>query len=266
LINKTAFFCYFRTIETLNLFEPMAKQSKITVKHYLNTDLKPIKSPLGNEYKIYFLLRYLNQNTKIKSLISNTFTENEYNTIDDIIIKWQNQEVKLCENVINSLENYYPFDIKTFMQFYEFAKYPILENFTNFIEWQREKLYPNLGDFYEQSNTENQLECLLQLKKLVYNNENFINNELYLGNYTDYKKDLSKIKISIFERVKHENILDNYIIETKYELKKTTFLDYFINRVLLDYHYRLPKLEILPPTVIKGHEFYLFLINSFTKV
>lgn len=245
----------------------MSKNSKITVKHYLNTDLKPIKSPLGNEYKIYFLLRYLNQNTKIKSLISNTLTEKEYTEIEsnNVLNNWQNKEISLCENTIFSLEKCsYSFDIKTFMQFYEYAKYPILVNFENFIEWQKDRFSPHITDYHEKINFENQIECLLNLKKLVYNNENFISNEIYLGCFKEFKNELSKVKISIYERVIQENTTDNYI-NPKYELKKYTFLDYFINNIMIAYTYRLPNIDILPPKLMNNREFMLMIINSFTK-
>jgi hypothetical protein len=245
----------------------MIKQSKITVKHYLNTDLKPTKSPLGNEYKIYFLLRYLNQNTKIKSLILNTLTEDEYLEIDKdkILINWQAKEVQLCENTIFSLEKFgYYFDIKTFMQFYEYAKYPILANFESFIEWQKDRFTVAVADFHEKENFENQIECLLNLKKLVYNNQNFINNEIYLGCLKDFKKDLSKIKINIYERLSQENQTDSYI-NPKYELKKYSFLDYFINNIMIKYAFKVPKIDILPPKLINDREFAIMLIGSFTK-
>lgn len=223
--------------------------SKITIKHYLNTDLKPIKSALGNEYKIYFLLRYLNQNTKIKSLIINTFTEVEYLEIEKnkIVQSWQNLEVSLCVNTITALEKCdYTFDIKTFMQFYEFAKYPILENLNNYLEWQKHLHSSDLLNHYNKMNLENLIECFQNLKKIVYNNENFINNEIYFGNYKEVKKLLSKIKLNIFESVKVENREFEDYVNPKYEIKKYSFLDYFVSKIMLELHFRLPEITILP--------------------
>lgn len=52
---------------------------KITVKHYLNTNLKPYIINGEKYYKIYVLIRADTQNTKIKSDISaNEYTEKEF--------------------------------------------------------------------------------------------------------------------------------------------------------------------------------------------
>ena len=52
---------------------------KITVKHYLNTNLKPYIIDGEKYYKIYVLIRADTQNTKIKSDVSsNEYTETEF--------------------------------------------------------------------------------------------------------------------------------------------------------------------------------------------
>jgi hypothetical protein len=245
----------------------MSKTSKITVKHYLNTNLKPVKGAFGNEYKVYFLLRYLNQNTKIKSLISNTFTEDEFSKIekDDILNEWIKKEIIFCENIIQAIEQCgYTFDIKTFMQFFEFAKYPILENFDEFIKWSNERIKLGQETRYERQNSENYLDCFAKLKKEVYNNKNYINNELYLGSVKEIRK-LLKINIELYEVDNKEKDSINYFINPVYNLNKYTFIDFYIEVVLKKFRFKLPNIDILPPKIMKPWIFQDYIMDCITN-
>lgn len=241
--------------------------SKITVKHYLNTNLKPIKGAFGNEYKVYFLLRYLNQNTKIKSLISNTFTEAEFLKIekDDIINEWIKKEIIFCENIINAVEQCgYIFDIKTFMQFFEFAKYPILKNFDEFIQWSNDRIKLGQETHTGRQNLENYLDCLTKLKKEVYNNKNYINNELYLGSVKDIRH-LLKINIELYEEENTGTNIINQYINPIHKLNKYTFIDFYIEVVLKKFRFNLPNIDILPPKIMKTWIFQDYIVDCISN-
>ncbi|OAE92111.1 hypothetical protein [Flavobacterium psychrophilum] len=82
----------------------MSKQSKISVKHFLNTNLKPYVINGTNYFSIYMLVIANRKNTKIKSLIfDELYTENDFNEIisftdseDEILL---NKEISCIENI-----------------------------------------------------------------------------------------------------------------------------------------------------------------------
>lgn len=82
---------------------------KITVKHYLNTNLKPYIVGEDKYYKIYLLIRTNNKNTKLKSVISDDeFTQEEYDEIikdeDNIINKFIQIETNVYTKIIEQIE------------------------------------------------------------------------------------------------------------------------------------------------------------------
>jgi hypothetical protein len=81
----------------------MSKPSKITVKHYLNTNSKPYIINGISYYSIYILLTAKRQNTKVKSITLNEY----YNEadFDDLISSKDSEDVNLIENEIGVLEN-----------------------------------------------------------------------------------------------------------------------------------------------------------------
>ncbi|MBF7093587.1 hypothetical protein IUY40_18815 [Flavobacterium sp. ALJ2] len=81
----------------------MSKQSKITVKHYLNTNSKPYVINKESYYSIYILLTAKRQNTKFKSIAFNEFySENDF---EQIISLNDKEDRELIHNEINILEN-----------------------------------------------------------------------------------------------------------------------------------------------------------------
>ena len=83
---------------------------KITVKHYLNTNLKPYVIDGEKYYKIYVLIRSNTQNTKVKSDISNAeFTEKEFKKLtsdrNSELSQSIDLETKLIEFIVNKLND-----------------------------------------------------------------------------------------------------------------------------------------------------------------
>lgn len=64
------------------IFTQALIMGKITVRHYLNMNLKPYVIDGENYYKVYVLIRANTQNTKIKSDISSSeYTESEFKSL-----------------------------------------------------------------------------------------------------------------------------------------------------------------------------------------
>jgi len=199
---------------------------KITVKHYLNTNLKPYY--LGDEklYKLYFLLRYNNKNTKIKSLLNVEMTEAEYskgiseneNNLNTRIAN----EISFVEKVIEIAEKTnIPFDMKLFNDVWQISTYPIIEKFEAFIKWTVYRWSLPKLNIYEEANIETYYEVLNSLKIFVSNSNFSISDELYLLQFFDkrvinaYKKSISsKAKTRIL--FKAETNTTGNIINTKY--------------------------------------------------
>lgn len=236
--------------------------SKITVKHFLNKNLKPFISPEGNEYKLYVLIRYINQNTKIKSLIEETFTEDRFNNIESesIYVEWMKKETELVEKTINILESVnYIFDIKTFRQFYDFSCYPIIKNLEDYIKWDYDQRNSFSDNFFHKENYKFNINLLNTLKRIVYNNENYLNNEIYLGLFKN-DKTLESLKINQYVVDNSKTDKNNFIIEDNYILKEYD-LSEFLKMNLFDRLFRLPEFNILPPTSDKLHILYKTIIS-----
>ena len=93
----------------------MSKQSKITVKHYLNTNSKPYVINKESYYSIYILLTAKRQNTKFKSIaFDELYSETDFEQIISLNDKEDkeliNNEISILENisnlVINELETF----------------------------------------------------------------------------------------------------------------------------------------------------------------
>lgn len=81
----------------------MNKESKITVKHYLNTNSKPYTINGINYYSIYILLTAKRQNTKVKSIAFNElYSEKDF---DEIINSKDKEDTNLITEEISVLEN-----------------------------------------------------------------------------------------------------------------------------------------------------------------
>ncbi len=76
--------------------------SKITIKHFLNTNLKPYLINKENYYTIYILITAQRKSTKVRSLVFNEYyTENDF---ENIINSDKLEDKKLIENEINSIK------------------------------------------------------------------------------------------------------------------------------------------------------------------
>ena len=208
---------------------------KITVKHYLNTNLKPYEMDGEKLYKLYFLLRYNNKNTKIKSLVNVEMTEKEYNERilndnDTLTIRIKN-EIIFIEKVIQIAEKTkLAFDMKLFNDIWEIATYPIIEKFDSYIQWvsQRFNGFSDREiDFYDTQNIETFCNVLNGLKLFINNSKYSISDEMYLLQFFDknvlneYRKGLKKneIKQTIYEQKSYDNSEKN-IIKIEYEPKE----------------------------------------------
>ncbi len=75
--------------------------SKITIKHFLNTNLKPYVINKQNYYTIYMLITAKRKTTKLKSLVFDEYyTENDF---EDIFNSENIEDIKMIENEISSV-------------------------------------------------------------------------------------------------------------------------------------------------------------------
>lgn len=124
---------------------------KITVKHYLNTNLKPYIIGGESYYKIYVLIRADTQNTKIKSDVSaNEYTEKEfYELIADTtgeLGKAIKEETKIIKFIVELIKkNGQTFTSLTYSEYSKKYKCP-------FWKWFKE-LKDELA-YYERLNSE----------------------------------------------------------------------------------------------------------------
>lgn len=232
--------------------EKAKAMGKITVRHYLNTNLKPYKVDGDKLYKLYFLVRYQNKNTKIKSLIDVELTEKEYsekikdeNDILSIRIK---NEKRLVENTIEiAVKIGQPFEIKIFRIVWDIASYPIIENFEKWINLYKSRMLPGYvsGDSFLYDNIETFENTLNSLKLFIVNSNHSITNELFLMQFfdkeiiNDYKKGLSKEELKqiiyIPERSEEGNI-----VQTVYREKETNNIQIMEDFVLGKSYYPFP--------------------------
>jgi hypothetical protein len=206
---------------------------KITVKHYLNTNLKPYI--MGGElyYKVYFLLRYQNQNTKIKSLVNLEITEIEYSEIisDEsnlMNIRLKN-EIAFIENIIRTIEREnIIFDFKVFNDFLKVATYPIIAKFQEYLKWMFERIdRQSINNEYERMNFKVFEYILMKLKTFVISSPLCITDDIYFSQLFDAKiieaietslKEKQVIKIwRTKEKSLKVNIADDHIIRIEYE-------------------------------------------------
>jgi hypothetical protein len=82
----------------------MSKISKITVKHYLNTDLKP---KLNNLYPIYIRIAFERKNYKIRSVLLTGYRDLNYNFNNENSKKSIEYETKIILYIIENLKSKY---------------------------------------------------------------------------------------------------------------------------------------------------------------
>lgn len=231
---------------------------KITVRHYLNTNLKPYIVDGEKLYSLYFLLRYQNKNTKIKSLIDVELSEKEYSQVikdknNSLNTKIKN-EVELVEKIINITDKMnHPFEIKLFRDVWEISVYPIIEKFEKYINWQSRKIeqYNSISD-YDTHNIESYLNVLNSLKLFVYKSRHTITNELFLIQFFD-DTIIKEYKSGLRKNEQHQKIYTpernekNNIIETVYKEEEIENLEIIKKCIFGEYRYpfffQSPKIE-----------------------
>ncbi len=84
----------------------MSKKGKITVKHYLNTNLKPIKDNGQDTYPVYVQIIYKSTNFKIKS--ENSFFKylSKEQLENETFVAFLNEELKRIERCVNLLSEH----------------------------------------------------------------------------------------------------------------------------------------------------------------
>lgn len=100
---------------------------KITIKHFLNTNLKPYVINKQNYYSIYLMITGQRKTTKVKSILFNEYySENDFESIfnsdlseDRMMVENEINSVKIiCELVVNELKE---FDTNFLTAFYNFS-------------------------------------------------------------------------------------------------------------------------------------------------
>lgn len=247
---------------------------KITVKHYLNTNLKPYI--IGNDryYKLYFLLRYQNKNTKIRSLVTeDEYTEDEFAKIiadeSSIVNKRISNEIAFIERVISAIEHSkIPFDIKIFNDFWKIATYPIIRKFSERITWLLDVRYKDRPDQFQQLNIDTYNSILLALKNIVADNSNYVSDEIYLAQLYD-KRFVSSLNKSLQKNKAHiiweySSKTEDNIIKTIYNPTTRTVTDILFEN-LIEAHFYME----FPDSVGSGTDrvnYYKNIIRSFEAV
>lgn len=154
---------------------------KITVKHYLNTNLKPYIIDGEKYYKLYFLMRYNNKNTKMKSLLNEEMTEEEYSRriseSSDILNVRIKNEISFIEKIIAIAEKTeLAFDMSLFMDIWNIATYPVISKFDTYIQVHANKNFFDLTTCFE---------VLNELKAYINVSKYAISDEIYLLQFFD---------------------------------------------------------------------------------
>lgn len=204
----------------------MSKQGKITVKHYLNTNLKPYIIDNEKYYKIYVLIRANTQNTKVKSEISNNeYTENEFNNLISDKSSEINKYIKIETEIINNIVTKIHTDNKRFTSklYTEYSKkYKItigeLIMEINYEKSKKEK-YKSFEQLYE--------ELIKEDSKTDEQKKQEILNSKYVSigsNYIQITNDL----INIYENILPINyeLNDLFVIQWQMYNIKTQFENY----------------------------------------
>lgn len=246
---------------------------KITVNHYLNTNLKPYIVGKDKYYKVYFLLRYQNKNTKIRSLVSqDEYTEVEFDAIlsepNDLINIRIKNEVALIERLITAIESSrVPFDMTVFNDFWQVATYPVLERFNEKIEWLFAVKYAGDTDLYQRMNIDTYKDIWTMLKGVVDNNADFISDEIYLAQLYDkhfitiINKKLNKSKNQVL--YKPSRTTEDQIVATIYTPVTMPVVEILIEE-LVNQRFRIPRTK-KDSDVSEHIDFFKTIISSFSK-
>ncbi|TDE01525.1 hypothetical protein [Flavobacterium sandaracinum] len=131
----------------------MSKTSKITVKHFLNTNLKPYLINGVKHYSIYLLLVAFRQNTKVKSITFNEYYSEEnfneiFNSTDDFDKDLINNEINaitlISEIVTKELKE---FDTAFITAYFKYCTTVSISNLNEYYYLTTAKIQDDLIDF-----------------------------------------------------------------------------------------------------------------------
>jgi len=253
---------------------------KITVNHYLNINLKPYIIGPEKYYKIYFLLRYQNKNTKIKSLLNIEVTESEYSEIitdeNNLINKRIKREIVFVEDIIKAIEKInLIFDIKVFNDFWNMATYPIIEKFQKYIQWKFEQFPTNELDVYQRLNIEVYEDTLRLLKIFVIDNPLCISDEIYYGQLHDkqmiksvrsFLKQKKKITHWEIKKQDYKDIKLGDAINIKYEPKEYDTIQFLIQTLITNGGFYVDYQQCITGSTADSYKYIKNIINSFSDI
>lgn len=182
----------------------MEKQSKITIKHFLNTNLKPYFINKIGYYSVYILLTAHRQNTRVKSIALNEFySDNDFeeivNSINDIdknIISEETSTLEIITKIV--IEELKDFDTHFITTFFNFS-----ENINIYdIDVEMFKYNKEVNFYYKDKN-----KAGINLDRFIFKENNLYPN----------------IKLYRFYGKENQNNLKNFLIETncKTDIEKT---------------------------------------------
>lgn len=213
-------------------------ESKITIKHFLNTNLKPFVINGKNYYSIYILITAKRKTTKLKSLeFSEYYTKEDFNDIfnsdnedDNTIIKNETTSfINIAKLIIDSIEDFSPAFFTAYLSFSNnitFWEIP-LEDITpfkkdNILKLDLSQLYSNIqGEKYitektvfQLYNNENQTKALNYIKQNGIENPkeilNDINQIIFYCSLEKFRWFVEGSKKNISIKNKHIFLFENY--------------------------------------------------------
>ena len=225
--------------------------SKITIKHFLNTNLKPYVINKQNYYTIYMLITAKRKTTKLKSLVFDEYyTENDF---EDIFNSENIEDIKMIENEISSV-NIISKIILSELQEFDTTFLTAFINFSNTIDiWkidnERFRFNDKEVNLYNKNNIGLELDNIkseLSISKLVtlYDYFNKTNQEKIVNilksqnieNIEDVMQDINKsffyCSLNAFE-LYIKGSKKNMVLQDKYEN--------FLNMGKYDFDYYMTK-------------------------
>lgn len=194
--------------------------SKITAKHFLNTNLKPYIINGVKHYSIYILLIAYRQNTKVKSITFNEYYSEDF--FNEIINSNDKEDINLIDNEINTITLIAEFLTDILGKFdtafiTSYFKFTSLININNFSYVSGQIKHINKYDFAFNIVEVIQIETEDYLGRKKHKTQEFnllehISNCLINITLYDFfnKENQTKLKNIIIEQYKGNNI-DNFI-------------------------------------------------------
>lgn len=185
----------------------MSKTNKVTVRHYLNTKLKPVFEDSKEKYPIYVRLTHERKNLRFKSILCNKYyTDNDLLDID--IINKINIEIEIVNfiirNYVNKSDDYDLVDVLEFLA-------GEIKYFTDMIILDR-KIKENIVNYISKK-TKLSIELL---------------DEIINVQYIDTIKTIKTLDIEVFEDIQVKNKISFYkLLIEYYENHNNSFSVYY---------------------------------------